>query len=63
MINLCGECIHGDSCFGSNDDYSEDGGLCVHYRRKRGATVTQLQSAADNSNVQVPAAGGDDHDA
>lgn len=32
MINMCGSCIHRDSCYGSNDDYSEDGGLCDHFR-------------------------------
>ena len=35
MINLCGTCVHSGHCYGDNDDYSEDGGLCVHYRRKQ----------------------------
>lgn len=35
MINLCESCVHSGTCFGDNDDYSEDGGLCVHYRRKQ----------------------------
>lgn len=35
MINLCGTCVHAPFCTGENDDYSEDGGVCVHYRRNK----------------------------
>lgn len=44
MICLCGSCIHSGTCTGDNDDYAdEQGGLCVHYRRKQTDTMIYPQ--------------------
>ena len=36
MINKCDSCVHAKTCYGQNDDYADDGGLCVHYRHSSG---------------------------
>lgn len=51
MISMCDTCIHSGSCYGQNDDYADEGGLCDHFRHRSGPkddkAVKWLQECAD----------------
>lgn len=56
MICMCGSCIHAETCYGDNDDYSEDGGLCVHYRNRNAKRIPfsfDFLKSSDQANKEV----------